>query len=144
MPLPHLPLVLPIHLEPLLQFPTPIPGLYLHMKAFSQTLISSASVNLSALLGGALGGSAGLVAIVAAVVFLKKRKSHYAALDESRKPDPFPATPAPARARIVPLPVQSQTDKKRRLAARDMALLHSPGQSHRESGDFHILSAVDR
>ena len=99
-------------------------------------------MNLGAVVGGACGGLAALISIATAIIFLKKRKSRHGKLEESRKPDPFPATPP--LAQIVSLVAHPPTDEKTRmrLAARNAAVYHSRRQSDGESSDFHILSAV--
>ena len=107
---------------------------------FRHTLTPSTSVNLGAVVGGACGGLAALIAIATAIIFLKKRKYHLVALEESCKPDPFPATPAPAR----PLVTHPSTDEKTRmrLAARNAAMYHSHRQPDGDLSDFHNLSAI--
>ncbi|KAH0830355.1 hypothetical protein J3R83DRAFT_1749 [Lanmaoa asiatica] len=113
-------------------------------KATSAVPITDSSVNLGAVVGGAFGGLAALITIVTAIIFLKKRNAQYAALEESRKPDPFPVTPSPASVPMVPLPVCPQTNQKRcmRPAACETALYRSPRRSDGESDDFYILSTV--
>ncbi|KAI9569019.1 hypothetical protein HD554DRAFT_2094692 [Boletus coccyginus] len=103
---------------------------------------TESSVNLSAVVGGACGGLAALIAIVTAIIFLKKRRSRHAKLAESRKPDPFPATPAVAHDQIVPsaaLPPADSEKTRMRLAARNAVVYQARRLSDNESSDFHIL-----
>ena len=101
-------------------------------------------MNLSAVVGGACGGLAALIAIVTAIIFFKKRRSRHVKLAESRKPDPFPTTPAVAHDQIVPSAAPPLTDEKTRirLAARNAMVYQSRRLSVGESSDFHILSTA--
>ena len=107
---------------------------------FHQALTPSTSVNLGAVVGGACGGLAALIAIATAIIFLKKRKYHLVALEESCKPDPFPATPAPARPLVTHPPTDEKT--RMRLATRNSTMYHSHRQPDGDLSDFHNLSAI--
>ncbi|KAF8558506.1 hypothetical protein OG21DRAFT_1504249 [Imleria badia] len=105
---------------------------------------TESNVNLRAVVGGACGGLAVLIAIITATIFLKKAKSRQVKLEEKRRPDLFPPIPPLANDQIVSLPVYSPTDEKRRmrLVAHNAAVYQAPRQPDGESSAFYILPAA--
>ncbi|KAG9318220.1 hypothetical protein JVU11DRAFT_301 [Chiua virens] len=103
----------------------------------------SESLNLGAVVGGACGGLAAVIMIIASIVLLKKRQSRHAKLQESRKPDPFLPSVVAGGA-VLPLsPAHPPPDEKtlQRLAARNAVMYYSRGLADSESSDFHIHSS---
>ena len=102
-------------------------------------------MNLAAVVGSACGGLVTLIAIVTAIIFLKRRKSRHVKLEESRRPDPFSTTPATVdHDQIAPSAAHPLTDEKTRirLAARNAVVYQSRRQSDDEMIDFHIPSTA--
>ena len=92
------------------------------------------------MVGGVCGGLAFLIAIIIIVI---KWRSRLLRLEDSRKPNPFPATLPLARDQIASLPANPPMNEKlrMRLAALNMALSQPQRQPEpAESSDFHILS----
>ncbi|KIJ63305.1 hypothetical protein HYDPIDRAFT_168523 [Hydnomerulius pinastri MD-312] len=102
------------------------------------TVTSHSSLNLGVVIGSSCGGLAAIAALLAAFIFLKKRKERLARSDDAHRPVPFPPTPPNATPSPPPPP---RMDEKARLR---LARLNRPfAGNDGDSSDFHFPSSAD-
>ncbi|KAF9239705.1 hypothetical protein BU15DRAFT_74560 [Melanogaster broomeanus] len=105
------------------------------------------SANLGVIVGSACGGLAVIIALVTAVILLKRRKTKVASMEDSHTPHPYPPSIRAYNPPPPPLsPPPRMDDKQRlRLTHHEAALFRArrPAEPDGETSDFQFLTSAE-